>query len=163
MTEQDAGAIDSSGEEVVEGPLQIGQRVVDPSLVTGMKYLARRYSLMERLAPAGRERDAAGNRRLLFSPSAGLVLWGLVNPTLQSWRGLSEASRLRKVPQALGDRGPRGGRCPSRCACSIRSCWNRSLRNCSPSCLRRCVPDRRRAGPGVAGPVAGIRTRGTSP
>ena len=40
MTEQDAGAIDSSGEEVVEGPLQIGQRVVDPSLVTGMKYLA---------------------------------------------------------------------------------------------------------------------------
>ncbi len=107
MTEQDAGAIDSSREEAVEGPLNIGQRVVAPSLVTGMKSLARLYSLMKRLAPAGRERDAAGNRRRLFSPSAGLVLWGLFNPTLPSWRGLSEASRLRKVPQALGDRGPR--------------------------------------------------------
>ena len=53
MTEQDAGAIDSSREEVVEGPLKIGGRLVDPSLVTGMKYLARLYSWMERLAPAG--------------------------------------------------------------------------------------------------------------
>ena len=77
MIEQDAGAIDSSGEEVVEGPLKIGQRVVAPRLITGMKYLARLYSLMERLAPAGCERDAAGNRRLLFSQYAGLVLLGL--------------------------------------------------------------------------------------
>ena len=105
MTEQDSDAIDSSGEEAVEGLLNMGQRVVDPRLITGMKYLGRLYSLMERLAPAGRERDAAGNRRLLFSQYAGLVLWGLFNPTLQSWRGLSEASRLRKVQQALG--GPR--------------------------------------------------------
>ena len=70
-----------------------------------MKYLARLYSLMKRLAPAGCERDAAGNRRLLFSQYAGLVLLGLFNPTLQSLRGLSEASRLRKVQKALG--GPR--------------------------------------------------------
>ncbi len=105
MTEQDAGAIDSSREEAVEGPLNIGKRVVDPSLITGVKYLGRLYSLMERLAPAGCERDAAGNRRLLFSQYAGLVLLGLFNPTLQSLRGLSEASRLRKVQKALG--GPR--------------------------------------------------------
>jgi hypothetical protein len=105
MTEQDAGVIGSSGEEAVEGPSNIGKRVVDPSLITGMKYLGRLYSLMERLAPAGRERDAAGNRRLLFSQYAGLVLLGLFNPTLQSLRGLSEASRLRRVQKALG--GPR--------------------------------------------------------
>jgi len=57
---------------------------------------------MERLAPAGCERDSAGNRRLQFSHYAGLVLLGLFNPTLQSLRGLSEATRLRKVQQALG-------------------------------------------------------------
>ena len=82
-----------------------GDGGLDPSTVTGMKSLARLYSLMERLAPAGCERDAAGNRRLLFSQYAGLVLLGLFNPTLQSLRGLSEASRLRKVQKALG--GPR--------------------------------------------------------
>lgn len=81
---------------------------VDPATVAGVKYLGRLYSLMERLAPAGCERDAAGNRRLLFSQYAGLVLLGLFNPTLQSLRGLSEASRLRKVQKALG--GPRASR-----------------------------------------------------
>ena len=105
LTEQDAGASGSSQEEAVEGPLNIGGRLVDPSLITGIKYLGRLSSLMERLAPAGGERDAAGNRRLLFSQYAGLVWLGLFHPTRQSWRGLSEASRLRKVQQALG--GPR--------------------------------------------------------
>ena len=105
MTEQDACATGSSREEATEGPLNIGGRLVDPSVITGMKYLGRLYSLMERLAPAGCERDAAGNRRLLFSQYAGLILLGLFNPTLQSLRGLSEASRLRKVQKALG--GPR--------------------------------------------------------
>ena len=66
MTEQDAGASGSSREEATEGPLNIGGRLVDPSLITGVKYLGRWSSLRERLAPAGRERDAAGNRRLLF-------------------------------------------------------------------------------------------------
>ena len=98
LTEPDAGASDSSREEAVEGLLKVGKRVVDPSLITGVKYLGRLYSLMERLAPAG-------NRRLLFSQYAGLVWLGLFHPTRQSWRGLSEASRLRKVQQALG--GPR--------------------------------------------------------
>jgi hypothetical protein len=78
---------------------------LDPATVTGVKYLARLFPLMQRLAPAGRERDLAGNRRLLFSQYAGLMLLGMFNPTLQSLRGLSEASRLRKVQKALG--GPR--------------------------------------------------------
>ena len=56
MTEPDVCAIGSSREEAVEGPLKIGKRVVDPSLITGVKYLGRLSSLMERLAPAGGER-----------------------------------------------------------------------------------------------------------
>ena len=56
LTEPDSGASDSSREEAVEGPLKIGKRVVDPSLITGVKYLGRLSSLMERLAPAGGER-----------------------------------------------------------------------------------------------------------
>ena len=51
MTEQDASG--SSREEAVEGPLNIGGRLVDPSLITGIKYLGRLSSLRERLAPAG--------------------------------------------------------------------------------------------------------------
>ncbi|MBI5757754.1 MAG: IS4 family transposase, partial [Planctomycetales bacterium] len=86
---------DSSG---AEGDL-------DPATITGVKSLQRLFPLLQRLAPAGTERDVAGNRQLLFSQYAGLVLLGMFNPTLQSLRGLSEMSRLRKVQKALG--GPR--------------------------------------------------------
>lgn len=78
---------------------------LDPATVAGVKYLQRLFPLLQRLAPAGTERDVAGNRKLLFSQYAGLVLLGMFNPTLQSLRGLSEMSRLRKVQKALG--GPR--------------------------------------------------------
>ena len=86
-------------------PARTGARPLDPTVIEGTKYLAHIYSLMDRLAPAGCERDVAGNRQLHFSQYAGLILLGMFNPTLQSLRGLSEASRLRKVQQALG--GPR--------------------------------------------------------
>lgn len=92
----------SSGEGVAGDPPGSGARTLDSTVLTGTKYLGQLYSLMERLAPAGCERDSAGNRRLLFSQYAGLVLLGLFNPTLQSLRGLSEASGLRKVQRALG-------------------------------------------------------------
>jgi hypothetical protein len=78
---------------------------LDPATVTGVKYLQRLFPLMQRLKPAGTERDRAGNRHLHFSQYAGLVLLGMFNPTLQSLRGLSEMSRLRKVQKCLG--GPR--------------------------------------------------------
>ena len=78
---------------------------IDPASVRGVKYLRRVFELLEPLAPAGCERDKAGNRQLLYSQYAGLILLGLFNPTLQSLRGLSEASGLRKVQRAL--KGPR--------------------------------------------------------
>lgn len=70
--------------------------------VQGVKHLRRVFRLLERLAPAGTERDTSGNRRLLFSHYCGLVLLGLFNPTLQSLRGLSQLSGLRRVQKVLG-------------------------------------------------------------
>ena len=75
---------------------------LDPQSVEGVKYLKRAFKLLERLAPAGTERDTAGNRRLLFSHYTGLVLLGLFNPTVQSLRGLSQLSGVRKVQKILG-------------------------------------------------------------
>jgi hypothetical protein len=67
-----------------------------------VKFLKQIFHLLKRLAPAGCERDTAGNRRLLYSQYASLILLGLFNPTMQSLRGLSELSRLKKVQKILG-------------------------------------------------------------
>jgi len=84
---------------------------LDPKSVQGVKYLKSAFRLLERLAPAGTERDSAGNRKLLFSHYTGLILLGLFNPTLQSLRGLQQLSGLRpqlsglrKVQKLLGSR-----------------------------------------------------------
>jgi hypothetical protein len=83
----------------------MGKDELDPATVQGVKYLRKVFSLLERLQESGCQRDSAGNRQLLFSHYAGLVLLSLFNPTLQSLHGLSELSRLRKVQKLLG--GPR--------------------------------------------------------
>jgi len=80
----------------------LGTGELSPKSVQGIKPLLRVFGLLQRLAPAGCERDVAGNRRLLFSQYAGLVLLGLFNPTLQSLNGLSQLSRLRKVQRQIG-------------------------------------------------------------
>lgn len=74
----------------------------DSKSVQGVKYLKQIFRLMDRLAPAGCERDTAGNRRLLYSQYASLILLGLFNPTMQSLRGLSDLSRLKKVQKVIG-------------------------------------------------------------
>jgi hypothetical protein len=78
---------------------------LDPESVQGMKYLRQAFRLFDRLASSGCERDRAGNRELFFNQYASLVLLSFFNPTLQSIRGLSAASELKKVQKALG--GPR--------------------------------------------------------
>jgi hypothetical protein len=80
------------------------ENTIDPAALQGVKHLKRVFRMLERLAPAGTQRDRAGNRQLLFSQYAGLVLLGLFNPTLQSLNALSQASALRKVQQAVGGR-----------------------------------------------------------
>lgn len=76
-------------------------RVTDESL-QGLRHLKKIFAAFEKLAPAGTERDSAGNRRLLYSQYASLVLLSLFNPAMQSVRGLSDASALRKVRQLIG-------------------------------------------------------------
>lgn len=79
-----------------------GDRQRHDDVLQGLNYLKQAFGLFERLAPAGTERDKSGNRRLLYSHYAGLLLLGLFNPTLQSLRALSQVSRLKKVQKALG-------------------------------------------------------------
>jgi len=75
---------------------------LNPVSVQGVKYLKQAFRLFDRLAPAGTERDTSGNRKLLFSHYCGLILVGLFNPTLQSLRGLSQLSGVRKVQKLIG-------------------------------------------------------------
>ena len=67
-----------------------------------LRIVARANDLFARLRDAGRERDAAGNRRLLYSHYASLVLLGLFNPAIQNLRGMQSASQLRRVQKKLG-------------------------------------------------------------
>lgn len=78
---------------------------IDAASIQGFKYLRRVFTLFDRMAESGCERDAAGNRQLLFSQYASLILLSLFNPTLQSLNALSQASAVRKVQKLLG--GPR--------------------------------------------------------
>lgn len=80
----------------------MAEKELDAASVQGVKYLKRAFRLFDRLASAGVERDRSSNRTLLFSHYVGLVLVGLFNPTLQSLRGLSQLSELRKVQKILG-------------------------------------------------------------
>ena len=80
----------------------MAEKDLDAASVEGVKYLKRAFRLFDRLAEAGTERDISRNRTLLFSHYAGLVLVGLFNPTLQSLRGLSQISELRKVQKVTG-------------------------------------------------------------
>lgn len=83
----------------------VKSRKIEPASLQGWKYVRRVFELFDRLAESGCERDRSGNRQLLFSQYASLVLFSLFNPTLQSLHALSEASGLRKVQKLL--RGPR--------------------------------------------------------
>ena len=68
----------------------------------GVELLRRVFPMLAPLAGSGTQRDKAGNRRLLFSQYAGLILVGLFNPTLNSARGLVAASGLKKVRRLTG-------------------------------------------------------------
>jgi hypothetical protein len=70
--------------------------------VRHLRVVTRANKLFRRLRQAGTERDAAGNRQLLYSHYASLVLLSLFNPAMQSLRGIQEASGLKKVQERLG-------------------------------------------------------------
>jgi hypothetical protein len=70
--------------------------------VQGLKYLKQVFRLFQPLAQVGTERDVAGNRRLLFSHYASLILLSLFDPALQSVRKLSDTSALQRVRKRIG-------------------------------------------------------------
>jgi hypothetical protein len=76
-----------------------GQSVED---VQRLRLIKRAHRLFDHLRDAGVERDKAGNRTLLYSHYASLVLLSMFNPAMQTLRGLQEASKLKKVQQKLG-------------------------------------------------------------
>jgi len=81
--------------------------------IQGLGYLKKIFAAFEKLADVGTERDSAGNRQLLYSQYASLVLLSLFNPAMQGVRGLSDASS----PQAHWR-----GTCFRRVAVRICSC-----------------------------------------
>lgn len=72
--------------------------------VEGAAMLRRVFPMLGVLANSGTQRDKAGNRQLLFSQYAALILVGLFNPVLNSARALVAASGLKKVRQLTGGR-----------------------------------------------------------
>jgi hypothetical protein len=75
--------------------------MADPD-IHRLRVVRRAKALFARLADAGCERDAAGNRTLLYSHYASLVLLSLFNPVMQSLRGIHTASGFKKVQKQLG-------------------------------------------------------------
>ena len=67
-----------------------------------LKLVARATGLFGRLRKAGTERDKAGNRELLYSNYAALVLLSMFNPVMQTVRGLQQLSTLKNVQKRLG-------------------------------------------------------------
>jgi len=53
--------------------------------------------LLDKLRPAGTQRDRAGNRAFFFDQYVALLLMYFFNPVLDSLRGLQKASELKKV------------------------------------------------------------------
>lgn len=74
---------------------------VSAEQITGLKYLDRIIPLLKRLHDVGCERDRSGNRQLHYDDYCLLVVLYLLNPVLNSMRGLQEASKLEKVQQRL--------------------------------------------------------------
>jgi hypothetical protein len=75
---------------------------MDASDIHRLRVVQRAKTLFARLADAGCERDAAGNRTFLYSHYASLALLSLFNPVMQSLRGLQAASEFKKVQRKLG-------------------------------------------------------------
>jgi len=63
----------------------------------GVTYIESIGRLLDKLRPAGTQRDRAGNRAFFFDQYVALLLMYFFNPVLDSLRGLQKASELKKV------------------------------------------------------------------
>ena len=70
---------------------------IDPRRIGGIQRLRHLLPLLADLHEVGCERDAAGNRQLHFDEYVTLVLLYLMNPLIDSVRGLQAAAAVDKV------------------------------------------------------------------
>lgn len=77
---------------------------VDPQKVQGFKKLRQLAPLLQQLRGSGCARDSAGNRELFFDEYVTLVLFLLLNPLIDSMRGLQRSLEFEQVAQRLGIR-----------------------------------------------------------
>jgi hypothetical protein len=75
---------------------------IDPKQIGGIKRLRHLLPLLADLRPIGCQRDAAGNRQLHFDEYVTLILLYLMNPLIDSVRGLQAAAAVDKVSEQLG-------------------------------------------------------------
>jgi hypothetical protein len=76
----------------------------EPSILGArLLMLTRAIEPLRPLASVGVERDVAGQRELLYSRYVRLVLLSLFNPAMQSVRGLTDASKLRRFWKLIGN------------------------------------------------------------
>jgi hypothetical protein len=81
---------------------KIDAKQIDAKQIGGIKRLRHLLPLLADLREVGCDRDAAGNRQLHFDEYVTLVLLYLMNPLIDSVRGLQKASAIDKVSQQLG-------------------------------------------------------------
>jgi hypothetical protein len=79
-------------------------RPISPDDLHGSALLGRVAPLLDRLRPAGTDRDRAGNRGLFYDQYVALLLLYFFNPILTSLRGLQQATTLEGVQKRLGIR-----------------------------------------------------------
>jgi hypothetical protein len=75
---------------------------IDARQIGGIKKLRHLLPLLSSLREVGCERDSAGNRELHFDEYVTLVLLYLLNPLINSVRGLQAAAAIDKVSEQLG-------------------------------------------------------------
>lgn len=82
----------------------MSQKSVEKSklVLQGVERLRQVFPLLKTLSKAGTQRDRAGNRRLLYSQYASLMLVSLFNPVLGSARALVAHSGLKRLRKLTG-------------------------------------------------------------
>jgi len=78
------------------------QKTLDCKQIGGIKRLRHLLPLLADLREVGCQRDTAGNRLLHFDEYVTLVLLYLMNPLIDSVRGLQKAAVIDKVSEQLG-------------------------------------------------------------
>lgn len=73
----------------------------DEPTIRHTRFVGRANCLFQQLSEAGTERVKAGNRKLLFSQYASLILLSFFNPAMQTLRGLQTASAVKSVQHRL--------------------------------------------------------------